>query len=56
MFNEAVKHTNNTNLYMKNLNEAIEDLFKEKDKKTVNFVVGSLYTYEYVTEIIEKQK
>ena len=56
LYNEAIKHTNNTNLYMKNLNEAIEDLFKEKDKKTVNFVVGSLYTYEYVTETIEKQK
>lgn len=56
LYNEAIKHTNNTNLYMKDLNKAIEDLFKEKDKKTVNFVVGSLYTYENVAKIIEKHK
>lgn len=47
LYNVALKYKTNQKLYMKELEEAINDIFKEKNQ-VVNFVVGSFYTYKTV--------
>ncbi len=47
LYNVALKYPIKQKLYAKELEEAIEDVFKEeKENNVVNLIVGSFYTYE----------
>ena len=53
---ECLKQFNDkSNITIKELREAIEDAM-DSDKDTVNFVIGSFYTYGTVTDIIQNLK
>ena len=54
LYNEAISYTDNKNLYMGDLESSIGELFKNKDKKTANFIVGSFYTYATVLKTLNK--
>ena len=53
LYNVALKYRINQKIYMKNLEEAIDDILKEKDNNVVNFIVGSFYTYRTVITILQ---
>ena len=47
------KFVNTDKIYKKNLDEAIIDAINS-DSNTVNFIIGSFYTYGTVIEILKK--
>lgn len=47
LYNIALKYRKNQKIYMKELEEAIDNILKENDN-SVNFIVGSFYTYRMV--------
>ena len=56
LYNVALKNITNQKIYMKDLEEAIEDAFKEEKENVVHFVVGSFYTYGTVLNKVEEEK
>ena len=54
LYSDAINYTDNKNLYMRDLESTIGELFKNKDKKTANFIVGSFYTYATVLKTLNK--
>ena len=46
LYNVALKYVAKQKLCVKDLEEAIEDVFVDKNNDVVNLVVGSFYTYE----------
>lgn len=56
LYNVALKYKTSQKIFMKNLEEAIEDIFKENNENTVNFIVGSFYTYGTVVNKIKQQR
>lgn len=55
LYNIALKYRKNQEIYVKNLEDAIEDSFKE-NKRCVNFIVGSFYIYGTVINKIKKKE
>lgn len=53
LYNVALKYKTNHKLYIKNLEEAIDDIFKEGNEG-VNFIVGSFYTYKTVINKVKE--
>lgn len=54
LYKSAIKYTEQKNIFKKDLVEAIEEVIKN-NRNTVNFVVGSFYTYSTVVNKIKKQ-
>ena len=53
LYNVALKYRMNQKIYMKNLEDAIDDIFEENEN-VANFIVGSFYTYGTVINKIRK--
>lgn len=52
---ECIKQFTKTDkIYKKNLNDAIKEAINNSNNDTVNFVIGSFYTYGTVIDIIQK--
>lgn len=52
LYNVALKYRINQNIYIKDLEEAIEYIFKENNN-VANFIVGSFYTYKTALDKIK---
>ena len=52
LYNIARKYSDNKKMYIKDLDEAIEYVIKENKTNTVNFVIGSFYTYGNILDKI----
>ena len=55
LYNVALRYIINQRIYMKNLEDAIDDIFANNEND-VNFIVGSFYTYGTVINKIRKMK
>ena len=53
LYNVALRYRMNQKIYMKNLEDAIDDIFEENEN-VANFIVGSFYTYGTVINKIRK--
>ena len=52
LYNVARKYSDSKRMYIKDLEEAIEYVIKENKLNTVNFVIGSFYTYANILDKI----
>ena len=55
LYNVAIKYNANKKIYVKTLEESLQDIMKN-DTNTINFIVGSFYTYGPVVNIIKNRK